>query len=288
MLPVFLISYLLAYHFMENPFFSIIIPTLNEEHFVPNLLQDLEKQKEKNFEVIVVDSSSHDKTRETVLRFTKLQLRFFENERKNVSIQRNFGVRHSRGSYLIFLDADTRVNPTFTRKLEKTIVKRKGLFFIPKIQSDDPETESKIVIDIINFFFELSQNFNRPFALGAGMIFERNYFITLGGFDEKLSMGEDYDLAIRSFSWGVRAKFLKDIFITYSLRRIRREGKLKSYYKFFLSNVQYLIRGKIEKGLIEYEMGGHLYNKTHLKKSENNFQDILNRVKKILISLLKE
>lgn len=274
---------------MKQPFFSIIIPTLNEEYYVPKLLRDLERQKEKNFEVILVDSSSQDKTKEAVLHFRDLlPIQFFENKLENVSVQRNFGSKQARGSYLIFLDADTRINSIFTRKLKKTILKKKGLFFIPKIQSDDPETESKIVIDIINFFFELSQNFNRPFALGAGMIFERNYFMTLGGFDETLVMGEDYDLAIRSFHWGVRAKFLKDIYITYSLRRIRREGKLKAYYKFFLSNVQYLIRGKIEKGLIEYEMGGHLYNKTHLKKSENSLQDILNRVKKILMSLLKE
>lgn len=273
---------------MKQPFFSIIIPTLNEEHFVPNLLQDLEKQKEKNFEIIVVDSSSHDKTKEVALQFRNLPLRFFENDRKNVSIQRNFGARHAHGLYLVFLDADTRINTVFTRKLEKSIVKKKGLFFIPKFQTDDLETESEVVVDIINFFFEISQNFNRPFALGAGLIFERNYFMTINGFDEKLSFGEDYDIAIRSYNWGVRTKFLRDVFITYSLRRIRREGKLRSYYKFFLSTAQYLIRGKTERKIFKYEMGGQLYNKTRTKKSENNLQDILNKVKQILISLLKE
>jgi glycosyltransferase involved in cell wall biosynthesis len=46
-----------------QPFFSIVVPTLNEELFLPYLLKDLQNQKEKNFEVIVVDSYSEDKTK---------------------------------------------------------------------------------------------------------------------------------------------------------------------------------------------------------------------------------
>ncbi len=50
-------------------FFSIIIPTLNEEKLIPRLLRNLSIQKEKNFEVIVVDAFSKDKTKNKVLEF---------------------------------------------------------------------------------------------------------------------------------------------------------------------------------------------------------------------------
>lgn len=273
---------------MKQPFFSIIIPTLNEEHYVPTLLQDLEKQKEKNFEVIVVDSSSHDKTKEAVLRFTKLQLRFFENELKNVSIQRNFGAKHAHGSYLVFLDADTQVESLFTRKLEKAIIQKKGLFFIPKLKTDDPDTEAQYIMDIVNYFFIISLNLNRPFALGGGMILEKNYFQTIGGFDEKLGFGEDYEIARRSISWGVRAKHLNDVSVIYSLRRIRKEGKLLAYYKFFMSTMQYLIRGKTEKKLFEYEMGGHIYSENSKSEFSDYFKKLLKKTEKTFIKLLKE
>ncbi len=50
-------------------FYSIIIPTLNEEKYLPLLLSDLNKQKEKNFEVIIVDGSSIDNTKKEAEKF---------------------------------------------------------------------------------------------------------------------------------------------------------------------------------------------------------------------------
>ena len=52
-----------------NPYFSVIIPCLNEEHFLPNLLNNLNSQNFNNFEVIVVDGNSDDKTAEITSKF---------------------------------------------------------------------------------------------------------------------------------------------------------------------------------------------------------------------------
>lgn len=272
---------------MKTPFFSIVTPTLNEEHYIPKLLKDLEIQKEKNFEIIIVDSQSKDKTKEAVLQFKKLPLRYFENDLKNVSVQRNFGAFRAHGKYLVFLDADTRITPGFTHKLQQIILKKKGLFFIPKIKTDDPVTETQTVVDILNFIVEFTLNSSRPFALGGGMIFERNFFVLLGGFDETMPIGEDFDIAQRSVKWGVRGKFIRELAVTYSLRRLRREGKLKVYYKYFLSVIQYLIHGKNRGNLIEYEMGGQQYKGDHIKR-KNNFQTMLDNAKKNLMDFLKE
>jgi glycosyltransferase involved in cell wall biosynthesis len=46
---------------MQSPFISIIIPTLNEEKYLPKLLTDFKKQKNKNFEIVIVDGHSEDK-----------------------------------------------------------------------------------------------------------------------------------------------------------------------------------------------------------------------------------
>jgi len=54
-----------------KPYFSIIIPTLNEERYLPKLLEDLLNQTEKNFEVIVVDGKSTDKTIDVCKHFMK-------------------------------------------------------------------------------------------------------------------------------------------------------------------------------------------------------------------------
>jgi len=54
-----------------KPFFSIVIPTLNEEKYLPNLLNDLTKQKEKDFEIIVVDGKSEDRTIDIAIKYKK-------------------------------------------------------------------------------------------------------------------------------------------------------------------------------------------------------------------------
>lgn len=274
-----------------KPFFSIVIPTLNEEKFLPNLLSDLQKQTTMNFEVIITDGHSEDKTKLKAFEYKKsLPLTFLEHTRNNVSVQRNLGAKKGKGNYLIFLDADSRVIPSFTKKLEANIKKYKGLFFVPNLKTDDPNTETQFVLDVINSFFELSQNLGRPFAMGGGMVFERKYFFTIGGFDHKLDFGEDYEIALRSYHWGVRAKYLKEVSVIYSLRRIRNEGKLKSYYKIFISTVLYLIKGKTERKLFDYELGGHLYDKSHIINTapKSHFDLIIKRAKKAFNNLLKE
>lgn len=273
-----------------KPFFSIVIPTLNEELFLPNLLKDLGKQKSKNFDVIVVDANSHDKTRQVAESWKGLPIQFFK-DKKNISSQRNFGALKAKGSYLVFLDADSRISSSFTDRLERIIFLKKGLFFVPSIKTDDSIKETQFVIDVVNFLIGLSQNLGRPFALGGAMIIEKNYFFTLNGFDEKIKLAEDYDLALRSFQWGVRAKFLDTLYVTFSMRRFRREGSLETYYKYLVSNVQYLVSGKVNPKKITYETGGHLYNRANNSDkfySIKSLKSLLKKTKKNINNFMKE
>ena len=89
---------------------SIIIPTLNEENYVGKLLDCLCRQTYKDFEVIVVDGNSRDKTISVVEKFRKkLNLRLIKSER-GVSLQRNVGAKHSKYDRLVFFDADITFN----------------------------------------------------------------------------------------------------------------------------------------------------------------------------------
>ena len=106
-----------------KPFFSVIIPTLNEELFLPNILQDFKKQKVKNFEIIVVDAKSIDKTRKIVESFKQsLKIKLFLSNKKNVSYQKNLGAKNAKGKYLLFIDADSRVKNKFIKLLKKKCI----------------------------------------------------------------------------------------------------------------------------------------------------------------------
>lgn len=106
-----------CYNVTMNPV-SIIIPCLNEEHYIGKLLDSLVVQTFRNFEVIVVDGKSEDKTKDVVLRFSKTlpHLSFVESSKRQVSFQRNLGAKHARYERLLFLDADIQVKPDFLQK----------------------------------------------------------------------------------------------------------------------------------------------------------------------------
>ena|SRR3989338_4772641 len=263
-----------------EPFFSIIIPTLNEEHVLRYLLSDLQKQKEKNFEVIVVDGGSDDKTKEEALKFKDfLSLAFFRNERKNVAYQRNYGAQKGQGKYLVFIDADSRVSQSFIKVLRKTVERKKGLVFLPYNIPSENNSQTKLIWKFVNFLVELSQSTGKPFST-MGMIWEKNFFQTIGGFDEKVFIAEDHKIIQEAHKWGVRAKFLNQVRVTFSLRRIKSEGQWVLLYKYLLATAYILFKGDIKKKIFAYDMGGDV-NKIIRKSlfSKQNFDKYLTQLK---------
>lgn len=269
-----------------KPFFSIIIPTLNEEFFLPRLLNDINKQKEKNFEVIIVDGCSTDNTKKIALSYKK---HFYQINRNNVSTQRNFGAAKAAGKYLVFLDADIRIKKSFLQNTYKNIIKKKGLIFIPYLIPERGDEEYKPIFDLSNMFVEFSQNLNSKFSLGGSMIIEANLFKLIGGFDEKLHVSEDHEIIQRAHSWGVNPKFMNNVPITFSLRRMKKEGQLRLLYKYLLSAAHRLFIGEIKKKIFDYEMGGQIYENKKIKKKGLNYyineiEKLFNRIKSELKS----
>ena len=89
---------------------TIVIPTLNEELYLPLLLSDLEKQSNNDFAIIIVDAVSQDTTIKKCKDFSKtLNISIIEVEKQNVSFQKNTGAQKATSSHIIFLDADMRV-----------------------------------------------------------------------------------------------------------------------------------------------------------------------------------
>ncbi|MCS6956323.1 MAG: glycosyltransferase [Patescibacteria group bacterium] len=275
---------------MTDLFASIIIPTLNEEKFLPKLLTDLTKQQKKDFEVIVVDSVSIDKTKKTINQFKKnLRIYFFQIKKKNVSYQRNFGASNAKGDYLIFLDADSRIQPSFLEKVEKFILKNKGLVFIPYVKPEKKDILYKPLFDLANILVEFSQKLPKKFSLGGSIIIEKNFFKLIGGFNEKLFISEDHELIERASDYGVQIKFIKNSPVTFSLRRIKKEGEIKFFYKYFISSARrILLNEEITKKIYDYQMGGQIYNdKIFNKKTTSEIiSSYLFKIRKLLRKFL--
>lgn len=244
---------------MDRPFFSIVIPTLNEEQYLPLLFRDLNTQTFKNFEVIIVDANSGDKTREKAQLFRKMfDLKLLVSPKKSVSLQRNLGFNRAKGEYAIFLDADSRVPDYFLKKLKRELFKSKADFATTSMKIRSPFLLDQFLVKFINIFFKSMLLLGTPCMPGSCLIFQKQVFKFLKGFDESLFLGEDFEIAKRASRMGFKGAYFTQPCHYFSIRRIEREGKLAVGIKYIVSFIYGLFVGPIRKELFSYPMGGKI------------------------------
>lgn len=88
-----------------DPLFSIIIPTYNRAHLVGGTIESVLAQSFRDFEVIVVDDGSTDRTPELLQSFGK-KITAIRQENRGAEAARHNGAAHARGGYLVLLDSD--------------------------------------------------------------------------------------------------------------------------------------------------------------------------------------
>ena len=236
--------------------FSVIIPTLNEEQNLPQLLASLAKQTEKNFEIIVSDGKSEDKTREKALEFQKeIDLRFVESPKRKLTAQRNFGAKQAEGEYLIFLDADYLASEDFLKALTQSIENSNADVVLP---TTVPVTKSifwRIYYSAANKSLPLLPILGKPFAVGSPICVSKEVFDKLGGYDDAIYIYEDQYLLQQLFKSGAKLAFSRAK-LHFSTRREQRDGKFKFIYDNLVSTLHLIFKGPIKTEIFKYEMGG--------------------------------
>lgn len=96
---------------MKSPFFTIIIPTYNRADKISIAIHSVLTQSFNDFELIIVDDGSSDKTRDTVLSFQDSRIRYYWKNNEERNIARNFGIEKAHGNYVTFLDSDDYLYP---------------------------------------------------------------------------------------------------------------------------------------------------------------------------------
>lgn len=185
------------------PLISVIIPLYNKENFVADTLKSALAQTFSDFEILIVNDGSTDKSAEKVLEFNDKRIRYFLKENEGVSEARNFGIKKALGNYIAFLDADDFWYPSFL----ETIVQMIQNFPGEKVFSSaiEVQTEKKTFkahyaiaknpqIQKLNFF---EASHDQALLFTSSSVFEKTVFATAGNFDKNLRTDEDTDLWIR-------------------------------------------------------------------------------------------
>jgi glycosyltransferase involved in cell wall biosynthesis len=251
-LGVFLNTDIIAFMHTKSPFFSVIVPTYNEEDYIANCIKSLLNQDiDKNsYEVIVIDNASTDKTAKIVKNFpVKL---VFEKERSVVKARQK-GVDESRGKIIVSADSDTIYPKHWLSSLSDCLKGNPNLIGIV----------GWIYFKNTSFFFNLGfaliQELNAliknlsgkfPMVYAANFAFKKSALVQIGGYPTHLpELGDQQYLLFKFQKMGPVAINKSTYCITSSRRHTNLLKDIliyNGYYRIF----GYLLNRAIGKQII--------------------------------------
>jgi glycosyltransferase involved in cell wall biosynthesis len=225
---------------------SIVIPTLNEENYLPRLLNCLKKQKFKDYEIIVADADSKDKTIEIAKSFGAKVVKGGE-----IPYARNQAIKFAQGELILSLDADLILPDDFLENALKEFEKRNldvaTFCLIPISKKMIPKIFFNIFYNYPLRFFE------KRWVHGTqGILIKKSIHEKINGWDEKIVLVEDHDYVKRASKIG-EFGVIKTTKIFNSLRRFRTEGGLFILFKYIVAEFCFQFKLPLRKNFFNYK-----------------------------------
>ena len=184
-----------------RPLVSVIIPCFKQADFLVEALDSVIAQTFNDWECIVVNDGSPDNTNEVVFSYIKKypgrRIRVVEKPNGGLSAARNFGVRHSSGSYVLPFDSDDRLHPQMLEKCLAALQNNPGAG-IAYTQTRCFGANDTLVTNQV-FSLEMLREENH---IAYCSLYRREVFDQVGGYNTNLDSYEDWDFWIGALERG--------------------------------------------------------------------------------------
>lgn len=222
--------------------FSVIVPVYNRISEVEDLLESLDKQTVKNFEVLLVEDGSTQPCGFVADRYKDtLDVKYYFKSNEGRSIARNYGIEHAEGDYFVFFDSDCVIPPSYFETLENLLTNSYiDCYGGPDAAHDSFTTTQKAINYAMTSFLttggirggkiRLEKFVPRSFNMG----YSRNVWEKVGGFREMFS--EDIDMSTRIRQGGFDATLFRDVPVWHK-RRVDFKKFFRQVYVFGMSRI---------------------------------------------------
>lgn len=206
---------------MENqqqPLVSVVIPCFNYGQYVVEAIDSCINSTFENIEIIVVNDCSTDPyTIDVLSRLNKPKTRVIHHlENKGLPTARNTGIKEAKGKYILPLDADDTIEPTFIEKTVHVLETNPRLGFVSTGRRHFGNQNSTHIPPQYNFYKLLFQN-----LCSVTSLFRKKAWEDVGGFNEEMTLGyEDWDFWISLGEKGWFGYRIPEILFNY-----RKHGK---------------------------------------------------------------
>ena len=230
--------------------YSIIIPVLNEEKLLPQLLNQLndsQLRKDNDIEVVISDGGSKDCTIKIALELADIVKIHSKSHKQNIAEGRNLGAKHANGEIFIFLNGDVILKEPlkFFNYVNHKFINSNyiAMTCFVKIFPEEEKFSDKILSWFIQFYFWSLNYLGVGMGRGECQIIRREIFEKINGFNEKLAAGEDFDLFKRIRKLG-KILYTNKINVYESPRRFRKFGYMNVTWSWMKNSVSVIVKNK--------------------------------------------
>lgn len=208
---------------------SVVVLTYNCEKTLKECLDSLLNQDYKDFELIVIDDFSKDKTFKILNSYRDKRIRIYRNnENKGTAINRNFGIEKSKGDLIFFTDSDCIPMKNWLKEGVEAITKKKADIVTgwTLYRNNYPSFKDRVVQGYGTF-------------MTANLGFKRKMLKSVGEFNEELNSacGEDFDVCYKILNKGGKSVFCKDMLVIHQKSEKSYLGELKRYANYYKSKL---------------------------------------------------
>jgi GT2 family glycosyltransferase len=235
---------------MKKCFVSIIIANFNGERFLPICLNSVLRTSNNNFEVLLVDDGSTDRSLEIIRKFQKQDKRisFLRNEKNlGAAASRNKAVKKAKGEIIVFLDNDTEVTKNWLTELTESLLREKNIGAAQALLLD---FEKRDLIQMAGGLLIPHVAWLVPFyqwqryedtkaklkerdivAISAALAVKRKVIDKIGVFDEKEAVyTEDLDFCWRIWIAGYRIVLAPQSIVYHWTKSVMDRATMKASY----------------------------------------------------------
>jgi glycosyltransferase involved in cell wall biosynthesis len=236
---------------------SIIVPTLNEENCLVRLLDSLKKQSLKDYEIIIADAGSIDKTIEVAKNYGCKVVPGGMPARG-----RNEGAKLAQGELLLFLDADIILPEDFLDIFLREFQKRKLDIASTDLGFLSDKKIYKVGAALCNYYYRWTQRILPH--INQCILVKKEFHKRVNGFDEEVKLSEDF-IYIKKIAKIGKFGHLDKIKYYTSVRRFEKDGLLNTFLKYLLAHIYIAFFGPVKSDIFKYRFNH--YSKRKKTKS---------------------
>ncbi len=191
----------------QNPLVSVIIPVYNGEQYLAQAIESVLFQEYHPLEILVVDDGSTDRTAQIAQQFDKISYLYQSNQGHGAA--KNFGIQHSHGEYIAFLDADDRWLPNKLNLQVKHLLEHPDIGFVIAHMRVTMENNADWPPSLNRTHYEKDP----PCYLPSALVVRRSILFKIGLFDPSYRHANDSDWFFRAREAGIKMAILPQVLV---------------------------------------------------------------------------